>query len=105
MDEAKKKLWKYLKDSKLDGYKFYRDLRVPHPHWLIDGDFACPDRLLVFKIDGDEAKENWAQHQKQWEIEGYSVVWIPIDQIMNNIEGVLQIIRDRLKSANLTENG
>jgi very-short-patch-repair endonuclease len=46
--EAERKLWGYLRDRRLGGYKFRR--QVPVPPFVAD--FLCLSHLLIVEVDG-----------------------------------------------------
>ena len=46
--EAEACLWKYLRDRKLDGYKFKR--QVPIDKYIVD--FLCMCKKLIIELDG-----------------------------------------------------
>jgi very-short-patch-repair endonuclease len=51
--EAEKFLWSFLRQRKLQGFKFRRQ----HPISYFIVDFYCPERNLVIELDGDYHKE------------------------------------------------
>ncbi len=93
------KLWRYLRNRSLSGYKFRRQY-VIEPYIA---DFCCPDQNLVIELDGgehnhpikiskDQKRDNFLKEK------GYKILRIWNSEIDQNIEGVLQSIINFLSS-------
>ena len=98
--DAEQKLWYRLRDRQLLGCKFVRQLPVgPYV-----ADFACRDRDLIVELDGGQhgtaggaltdarRTEVLAEH-------GYRVIRFWNTDVLTNIDGVLQVIAERLEKA------
>jgi very-short-patch-repair endonuclease len=93
-------LWQALKKRQLNNLKF----RNQHPvgHFILD--FYCPSHKLVIEVDGgihDRQVEYDNDRSKQLESHGYHIIRFRNDEILNNLDFVLQCIRetcDRLEA-------
>ena len=86
-------LWKYLKQKQLKGYDF--DRQKPVDMFIID--FFCNELMLAIEIDGESHNEKSIQdkhRQKRLEQLGIKFLRFNGFQVINNINGVLQIITD-----------
>ena len=98
MTKAERILRKHLKNKKLDEYKFRRQYSVDS--FIID--FYCPKVKLGIEVDGEvhftyEAKEydeNRSGFLADFDIE---IIRFKNDEIYNNIEMVLNKIKQKLK--------
>lgn len=98
--DAERRLWSRLRNRQLLGCKFVRQQAVG-PYIA---DFACRERDLIIELDGGqhatragsfadaERTDILTQH-------GYRVVRFWNSDILTNIDGVLQVIADRLEKA------
>ena len=98
--DVERKLWYRLRDRQVLGCKFVR--QQPVGPYVVD--FACRERDLIVELDGgqqgtangilaDAARtEMLSQH-------GYRVIRFWNSDVLTNIDGVLQIIADRLEKA------
>jgi very-short-patch-repair endonuclease len=87
------KLWQYLRGNRLEGLKFKR--QVPMGPYVVD--FCCQDKKLVVESDGsqhadDAQKATDTDKQEFLERQGYMVLHFWNNDIMNNINGVLEVI-------------
>ncbi len=90
---AEKVLWQALKKRQLNNLKF----RNQHPvgHFILD--FYCPTHKLVIEVDGsihDRQVEYDNDRSKQLEAYGYHIIRFRNDEILNNLDFVLQCIRE-----------
>ena len=87
--------WRALR-LKLLPWKFHRQ----HPIGQYIVDFACPERGLVIELDGGQhATQQQTEERRSIEISeyGYRVIrfW---NEVIENLDGVLAIIRQALES-------
>ena len=84
--DAERKLWRYLRNRQLEGFKSSR--QMPVGPFICD--FLCRERGLVVEVDGGQHAENDqdARRTAFLEREGLRVI---------RIEGVLQAIGDALR--------
>ena len=104
---AEKILWKFLRNKKLNGYKFYRQKPIfvyREDDWkdrFIIADFYCHRSKLIIEVDGsihllkeikdyDKLKEYLLK--EQW----YKILRIKNQEIYDNIEEVLNKIKKLL---------
>ena len=96
--KAEIRLWLYLKGRQMMGYDFHR--QKPIDNFIVD--FFCRELMLAIELDGythtfekvadrDERKE-----QRLREL-GVRVKRLRDEDVMNNIEGVMKEIEDRVK--------
>ena len=98
--DAEQRLWYRLRDRQLLGCKFVRQL----PVGPFVADFACRERDLIIELDGGQhgtgagaiadnrRTEGLAEH-------GYRVVRFWNSDVLTNIDGVLQMIAEKLEKA------
>ena len=91
-----KTLWRYLRNSALDGFKFRRQHPVG-PYFL---DFACAERMLAVELDGaghfedaayDAARDAWLRAN------GWRVLRFSNDQLVSGLSLVLETIVSALR--------
>ena len=92
---AEARLWKYLQNHQLAGRKFRRQHSVG-PYVL---DFYCPREHLAVELDGAAHDQELAAQRDEirtryLESHGIKVVRFENRDVMNNLEGVLQMIKD-----------
>lgn len=88
--EPEKRLWWHLSNSQLGGYKFRRQT-VIGPYIC---DFSCSWNGLIVEIDGDtHSFEADAQRDLFLAHQGYCVLRVTNLDVLNNIEGVLELIK------------
>lgn len=93
--DAEKKLWLILRNRQICGFKFRRQFGVGK--YILD--FYCADNKLAIEADGGQHFEDDAiKHDKTREEElkklGIKVLRFNNNDILNNIEGVYNILED-----------
>jgi very-short-patch-repair endonuclease len=88
-------LWYALQQNRFP-WKFRRQ----HPIGHRIADFACPARKLVIELDGGQHAESFADELRSDELarRGYRVVRFWNNDVIENIEGVLEAIRQALET-------
>ncbi|MFH1336921.1 MAG: endonuclease domain-containing protein [Candidatus Zixiibacteriota bacterium] len=90
---AERLLWRHLKAKQLEGYKFRR--QEPIGNYIVD--FICFEKRIVIELDGsqhqtekdkDRKREQWLKRQ------GFKVLRFWNNEVLNNMEGVYQVIKD-----------
>ena len=91
--EAEKRLWWHLRGRQLEGAKFVRQEQIG-PHIA---DFACCKAHLAIELDGGQHGENVDAGRTQViEAFGYRVIRFWNNDVLQNTEGVLEVIRQEL---------
>lgn len=95
---AEQKLWSRLRDRRLSGYKFRR--QVPLGRFIVD--FSCYDARLVVELDGGQhakAVQSMTDSERTaWlESRGFRVLRFWNNEVEENMDGVLARILDVLK--------
>jgi very-short-patch-repair endonuclease len=88
MTDAERTLWYHLKDRKLCGCKFRR--QVPMGGYIVD--FVCRERGLEVEVDGGQHAEQREKDglRTRWiEGKGYRVLRFWNNEVLGNAEGVL----------------
>jgi very-short-patch-repair endonuclease len=91
--EAEIRLWRYLRQTPLDGSHFRR--QVPLGPYVAD--FACMAAKLIIELDGSQHAEDKNKlkddERTRWlAAEGYRVIRFWNNDIVENIDGVLETI-------------
>jgi very-short-patch-repair endonuclease len=93
--DAENILWSHLRAKQCQGFKFRR--QAPIGRYVVD--FVCHAKKLVIEVDGgqhavdtmrDQRREAWLAAQ------GYSVLRFWNNDVLENIEGVLESIRQKV---------
>ena len=92
--DAEHKLCFLLRDRRLDGIKFRR--QVPFRQYILD--FACFERKLVVEVDGGQHNDSEADAKRDalLRTEGFQVVRYWNNDVLRNPEGVLTDLLSRL---------
>jgi cysteine desulfurase/selenocysteine lyase len=96
--EAEKKLWQCLRQDQL-GVRFRRQ----HPIGPYITDFCCPEKMLVIEVDGGQHNENTKDEKRDEFLtsKGFTVYRFWNNEVMENIEGVVFKIMEKIKSPSL----
>jgi very-short-patch-repair endonuclease len=99
MTRAETLLWRYLKANRVDGLGFRR--QVPLRNYIAD--FACLSVKLIVELDGKSHDFQERQKADQYRdaffaSEGFQVLRFTNEQVMSNLEGVVQAIRQAASS-------
>ncbi len=98
LTEAELKLWLLLKAKKFYGYKFKRQVLIGN--YIVD--FLCPEAHLIVEVDGGQHNTDLnieldAQRTFYLEKEGFRVLRFWNNEVLENIEGVCQRLREVLE--------
>ncbi len=94
MTDAEMKLWLALRDRRLDGFKFRRQSTIG-PYIV---DFLCLEAKLIVELDGGQHNEEIdALRTRFLEERGYTLLRFWNNEVLENFEGVLQVISETLK--------
>jgi very-short-patch-repair endonuclease len=94
--DTEKYLWKYLRGKQLTGFKFRRQ----HPIGRYIVDFVNLERKIIIEVDGGQHLENKKDKLRdRWlEEQGYEVLRFWDNEVLTNVEGVLEVIREKILS-------
>jgi len=94
---AEQKLWSYLRGNKLNGASFRRQHAIGN--YIVD--FCSIKAKLIIELDGSqhlEQEEFDFERTKYLESQGYKVIRFWNNDVMNDIQGVIRVIDDTLRS-------
>lgn len=99
MTPAERLLWSRLRDRRLAGFKFRR--QVPVGPYIVD--FLCAEARVIVEIDGGQHNLPDARAQDQertrfLEAKGYKVLRFWNNEVLGNLEGVLTVILEACRS-------
>ena len=95
--DAETRLWYYLRNRRLDGCKFRRQ-------HILQGyivDFVCLEHKLIIELDGRQHATQRAYDEKRTQKlqqEGFRVLRFWNNDVLNNIEGVWEVISNSLNT-------
>lgn len=92
---AEKILWEYLRTKKLEGYKFKRQQAIDR----FIADFICFEKRLIIELDGGihlSLKDRDRERDHYLSESGFRIIRFPNEEIEQNIQGVLNKIREEL---------
>ena len=100
MTVAKRKLWFAVRDRRLDGFKFRRQVSVGP----FIADFVCVEAKLVIEVDGGQhTPERDVFRTATIEGFGYEVIRFWNNEVADHFDAVLTILPDRLRARALTQ--
>lgn len=90
--DAETRLWYRLRDGRLDGLKFRR--QVPIGGTIVD--FACFEHHLIVEVDGGQHAENISDRLRDAELRrrGFQILRFWNNDVLNNADAVLAAIRE-----------
>ena len=99
MTPAETLLWRHIKAHRIDGLGFRR--QIPFRNYIAD--FACLSAKLIVELDGES--HNFEDRQKAdqsrdafFASDGFQVLRFTNQQVMSNLEGVVELIRQTAAS-------
>jgi len=98
--EAEKRLWSVLRRRGLEGARFRR--QVPLGRYIVD--FLCLDARLVVEVDGGQhaiEAERDAERTGWLESQGFRVLRVWNNEVLENLDGVADIIAAALRATPL----
>jgi very-short-patch-repair endonuclease len=94
--DAERRLWSHLRDRRLGGHKFSRQMSVG-PFVC---DFLCRERGLVVELDGGQHAERAVQDKRRTAFlnaEGLTVLRFWNNDVFEDMDGVLELILVKLE--------
>jgi very-short-patch-repair endonuclease len=100
MTRAETLLWRYIKARRIDGLVFRR--QVPMHKYIAD--FVCHTHRLIVELDGEshnfESRIARDAERNAWFVsQGYSVLRFTNEDVLTNLSGVVDAIRNTAKSS------
>ena len=89
-------LWEELRRRRFPGHRFRRQ----HPMGGYIADFFCHSLRLVVEIDGavHDLQQGYDAGRDAWfRAQGYTVLRFRNEKVLGDLEGVMQVIRERLE--------
>ena len=92
--EPEKRLWGHLSNGQLGGFKFRRQEVIGRT--IVD--FFCPTAKLIVEVDGDTHADPERDQRRDAYLSGFghTVLHVTNPDVMANMDGVLQMIRQTL---------
>ena len=96
---AERRLWNFIRNRQRDGQKFIREM-------VIGGyiaDFVCREKKVIIELDGGQhAEKTVVRYDEKRDAflrsNGYKVIRIWNHEIFENMDGVLEFIREAVSS-------
>lgn len=95
MTDVEQKLWDRLRDKQIEEFRFRR--QRPMGRYVVD--FVCQDAMLIVELDGGQPAGQVEADAKRTEFLqslGFEVMRFWNNDVVENIDGVLERIRERL---------
>ncbi len=94
MTDAEWELWECLRDRRLEGFKFRR--QVPLKGYILD--FVCFEARLIVEVDGAQHAESSrdARRDSMMAGEGFLTLRFWNDEVLRNGDGVCRVILEAL---------
>ena len=86
-------LWRHLRAKQLEGLKFKR--QQPIGNYIVD--FVCFEKQIVIEVDGGQhaiEKDKDKERDRWLEGQGFRVLRFWNNEVVANIEGVLEVVRE-----------
>jgi len=93
--EAEKKLWFFLRNKQINNIKFRR--QQPIGNYIAD--FISTEKKMIIEVDGGQHFESDkdAKRDRWFHQQGYNVLRFWNNDVLQNIEGVLEVISEKCK--------
>ena len=94
LTDAERRLWQHLRNSQMEGVKFRR--QQPIEMYIVD--FVSFDKRIVIEPDGRQHAEAGCRDQQRdacLAMNGFSILRFWNNEVFENLEGVLEVIRQR----------
>ena len=91
LTDAEKKLWQHIRYRQMMGFKFRR--QAPIGRYIVD--FVCYEQRLVIELDGGQhaVSQQYDHSRSEWlRSQGFRVIRFWNNDVMNNIEGIKEVI-------------
>ncbi len=93
-------LWTRIRGRQLGGFKFVCQEPIDRYY----GDFVCRERRLIIELDGGQHAERPKDRQRDVRLSalGYRVIRIWNNDVIENVDGVLEMLLSELEKQPLT---
>jgi very-short-patch-repair endonuclease len=94
---AERKLWQHIRNRQLSGARFNR--QVPIGPFICD--FAARTVKLIIELDGGQHAVRTVEDERRTRLlasRGYRVLRFWNNDVLENVEGVLEVIQEELKN-------
>ena len=89
MTDAEARLWRRLRKPGIDDLRFRR--QAPVGPYIVD--FFCPQHRLIVEVDGGQHGNDADAERDVWlTAQGYRVMRVWNNDVMENVEGVCEVI-------------
>ncbi len=93
MTDAERAIWFAVRDRRLDGFKFRRQVTIG-PYIV---DFACAEAALIVEIDGGQHNDDIDRYRTtRLQDAGYRILRFWNNDVHDNLTGVLETLRAHL---------
>jgi very-short-patch-repair endonuclease len=95
--DAEQLLWRHLRMKQMEGLKFRR--QQPIDNYIVD--FVCFENRIIIEVDGGQhAAENNKDRERDFHLQqfGFKVLRFWNNEVLQNTNGVLEIIRENCLS-------
>ncbi|MBY0579957.1 MAG: DUF559 domain-containing protein [Burkholderiales bacterium] len=93
--DTERHLWRYLRDRRLGGYRFRR--QVPIGDYIAD--LACLEAKLIIELDGGQHQREYDAHRdRQIRAQGFRILRFWDNQVFQETQAVLEVILQALKT-------
>jgi len=91
--DAEERFWQAVRNRQLDGFKFRFQATVGG----YVADFLCVEAMLIVELDGGQhCEEKDARRTAFLEARGYRVIRFWNNDVLENLEGVMQVVHGTL---------
>jgi very-short-patch-repair endonuclease len=96
---AESLLWQALRDRRLEGYKFRR--QVPLEHYILD--LVCFDAMLIVEVDGSQHAGSLRDMKRDavFRARGFRILRVWNDDVIDHMDGTLRTILTALAGRDL----
>jgi very-short-patch-repair endonuclease len=93
--EAELRLWHRLRDRRLGGFKFVK--QVPVGQYYVD--FPCREARLIVEVDGSQHADSISDQRRDQDVAalGYRVIRVWNNEVTRNLDAVLEMLLFELR--------
>lgn len=99
LTDAEQKLWYHVRQRQIDNHKFRRQHIIGK--YIVD--FICIEQMLIIELDGGQHTREMDEMRTDFlNSKGYQILRFWNNDVLSNISGVLEIIKQNLSDADRT---